>query len=49
MMEKLQVDFEEVVKVSGMLVMEEEICDCFNVIVMEEGIIMNIFCMFLFW
>lgn len=38
MTEKPQVDFEEVVKASGMPVTEEEIRDRFNAIATEEGL-----------
>ncbi|EAX7659586.1 hypothetical protein A4D72_09775, partial [Salmonella enterica] len=49
MTEKPQVDFEEVVKASGMPVTEEEIRDRFNAIATEEGIITNTSRMSPFW
>ncbi|TRP90782.1 hypothetical protein DNP80_23350, partial [Salmonella enterica subsp. enterica serovar Panama] len=49
MTEKPQVDFEEVVKASGMPVTEEEIRDRFNTIATEEGIITNTSRMSPFW
>lgn len=49
MTEKPQVDFEEVVKASGMPVTEEEIRDRFNAIATKEGIITNTSRMSPFW
>lgn len=49
MTETPQVDFEEVVKASGMPVTEEEIRDRFNAIATEEGIITNTSRMSPFW
>ena len=49
MTEKPQVDFEEVVKASGMPVTESEVHDRFNAIADEEGIITNTSRMSPFW
>ena len=49
MTEKPQVDFEEVVKASGMPVTESEVRDRFNAIADEEGIITNTSRMSPFW
>lgn len=49
MTEKPQVDFEEVVKASGMPVTESEVRDRFNAIAADEGIITNTSRMSPFW
>ncbi|HAT3908273.1 TPA: hypothetical protein I9Y28_002502 [Citrobacter freundii] len=49
MTEKPQVDFEEVVKASGMPVTESEVRDRFNAIAAEEGMITNTSRMSPFW
>ncbi|ELY2591549.1 baseplate J/gp47 family protein [Cronobacter sakazakii] len=49
MTEKPQVDFEEVVKASGMPVTKEELRERFNGIVQEEGLITNTSSMSPFW
>ncbi|NYO06683.1 hypothetical protein GPV74_24905, partial [Salmonella enterica subsp. enterica serovar Typhimurium] len=49
MTEKPQIDFEDVVKASGMPVTDSEVRDRFNAIAAEEGMITNTSRMSPFW